>query len=306
MKIKNLFINKVKITAEMVGQDCIITNDSDTLRRMEYNNQYCAEVGIDVKQRSVVQLRYLFAAFRLIKENMGDDPNFNTIEKVKEQVKLAARFVDSYFYYDNQVVREKFLILNDKFLFMRDYGLINKKQCDSLINDLNQIIKNGKTLNIKTKSLSFKYLEHYEACKIIDSMLEVCCEFLQCTREELEETIKQREKNRDVCTICGKKATQKHHKFSQMKDNIAKYSKKVIDMNFNLLPVCHDCHSSHASPELCAQYILKESDFDELILQQENALEIINFIKSEDKKEKLLSRLKIGNVTKMFDGEVLK
>ncbi len=48
------------------------------------------------------------------------------------------------------------------------------------------------------------------------------------------------------CIICKRIATQRHHCFSQTKINIKIYGRKLIDADFNIVPVCIHCHSGHA------------------------------------------------------------
>lgn len=53
-----------------------------------------------------------------------------------------------------------------------------------------------------------------------------------------------------ICKCCFQnKADQKHHKFSQTKWARRLYG-KLLDDPRNLMDVCHDCHASHASPDL--------------------------------------------------------
>jgi len=63
-----------------------------------------------------------------------------------------------------------------------------------------------------------------------------------------------------LCWICGKPASQRHHKFSQTKRNRATYG-SLIDEPFNILPVCADCHTGHNKIPSC--YIWNESTFRE-------------------------------------------
>lgn len=48
-----------------------------------------------------------------------------------------------------------------------------------------------------------------------------------------------------LCKYCGNPASQNHHKFPQTKRNTKTYGKKLIDIEWNLEPVCPNCHSSH-------------------------------------------------------------
>lgn len=49
-----------------------------------------------------------------------------------------------------------------------------------------------------------------------------------------------------ICSFCNiRQATQRHHKFSQTKNNRKIYG-KILDMDFNIEYVCIDCHAGHA------------------------------------------------------------
>ena len=52
------------------------------------------------------------------------------------------------------------------------------------------------------------------------------------------------------CVICGSMATQRHHCFANTKMNRRNYD-WLIDEEFNIEPVCADCHSSHAKIPPC-------------------------------------------------------
>ena len=50
------------------------------------------------------------------------------------------------------------------------------------------------------------------------------------------------------CTVCGKHpATQGHHLFSQTKPAIRHYGKKLINADWNIIPVCEHCHTGHSN-----------------------------------------------------------
>jgi hypothetical protein len=225
--MKNNFkIIKIKITSDMVGQDCFISSEKEIYNKCIYGQLTAASINLKIKPRSLEQHRLLFAIFKEISEQLADDNNFNTIEKIKEQTKLACKFIDCYYYYENQ--------------------------------------KTGKKeLNIKTKSISFDKLDHYDACGLFDKFFEYCAELLGIDKDTLIENISKKNKLRPTCVICGKKATQKHHKFADTKVNREKY-KKLLDADFNLIDICHDCHVSHNNYILCRDYVLNEKEFLEL------------------------------------------
>jgi hypothetical protein len=220
---ENFKIIKVKITADMVGQDCFIIDNKKIYNKCSYGELTAASLDLKITPRSLDQHRLLFAIFKEVSEQLADNENFNTVEKVKEQCKIACKFFDCYYFYENQ--------------------------------------KTGKKeLNIKTKSIAFDKLDHYEACGLFDEFFEYCAGLMGIDKEILIKNIKEKNKLRPTCVVCGKRATQRHHKFANTKQNRAKYG-KLIDADFNLVDVCHDCHASHSSPELCRDYIYTEKQF---------------------------------------------
>jgi len=222
---KEFKIIKVKITQDMIGKDCFISDSQDMLKKCDYGVLNACTIDFKIHPRSLDQHRLLFAAFKAVAENKADDNNFNTVEKVKEQAKVHAKYFDCYYYFENEKTGEK-------------------------------------QLNIKTKSISFSELEHFEACGLFDIFFDYCAVLLGLTKDELIGNIKEKDKLRKICVICGKKATQRHHKFANTKVNMAKYG-KLLNEDFNFLDVCHDCHASHANPELCRDYIWTERKFIE-------------------------------------------
>lgn len=297
--MKNINLIKCKVSPDMVGQDVLITPDTKLLSQMDYGEYNAASLR-KFTARSAKQLRYLFAAFRIVADNKKDDENYNTVDKAKEQIKIKCRFFKTYIYYENKVTKEKIRQIKE---------LIDKSSTENkekIFGLLEQVNKNGNTLNIVTKSLSFAELEHLDACTIITEMLEECAELLGCTTEELEEQIKKEVGVKKICIFCGKTATQKHHMFSDSVGNNKKYGKKVIDADFNKFDACADCNSSHAGSELNKTGILHEREFDQLLLKQENARDLINLILDSSKRAFLRKEYLLENVKEKFDGEIIK
>ena len=62
-----------------------------------------------------------------------------------------------------------------------------------------------------------------------------------------------------LCQFCNlKKGVQKHHCFPNTKNNRKLYG-KLLDMDFNIMMGCPDCHVSHA--KIPPEYIWNESKF---------------------------------------------
>lgn len=71
--------------------------------------------------------------------------------------------------------------------------------------------------------------------------------------------MKYTERPEGPCKLCRRRmADQWHHRFPQYKSNRETYG-KLLDEPFNLVPVCADCHASHASLEAWARW--SEKDF---------------------------------------------
>lgn len=105
--------------------------------------------------------------------------------------------------------------------------------------------KNGnERVNVMTKSISFS-MTIQEANEFYSKAFDVLATYLDITTEELVNEAKLRMQHRHYCILCGRPATQKHHKFSQAKWAIEKYGKKLIDADFNIEWICIDDHVGH-------------------------------------------------------------
>ena len=62
------------------------------------------------------------------------------------------------------------------------------------------------------------------------------------------------------CIVCGSLATQRHHCFANTKTNFKNYG-KLLDADFNLQPVCADCHCGHGN--IPADLVWTEEQFRE-------------------------------------------
>lgn len=102
-------------------------------------------------------------------------------------------------------------------------------------------------VNVITKTTSFSKMTLKDANDYYSKAFDVLAGYLKITTEELVHEAKLRMQTKHYCILCGKVATQKHHRFSQTKWAIEKYGKKLIDDNRNIEWLCPDCHSSHAN-----------------------------------------------------------
>lgn len=67
--------------------------DAEALKNFKPNQILRAKVSGIRKVRSVPQLRLFFACCRTVVDNT-EDPNWNNVDKVKNQVKIALQFID--------------------------------------------------------------------------------------------------------------------------------------------------------------------------------------------------------------------
>ena len=61
------------------------------------------------------------------------------------------------------------------------------------------------------------------------------------------------------CYVCGvNPSTQGHHLFAQKKAHIKHYGKKLIESDWNKIPVCEHCHTGHLN---MSSYVMSERWF---------------------------------------------
>ena len=208
----NVCMVKVQITSDMVGQAALVPASPEGVKFMEGTGWGETAVG-NLKSeapRNVRQHNLFMACCELVAENT-DDENWNTQDKVLEQVKIALRWVDCYYRYYNQKTRQM-------------------------------------ELNIRTKSIGFDNLEQAEAHGFFDKAFDLLAAKLGIYEDDMKAMAVPRAQVRRVCPKCGRLAAHRHHKFPQTKENRAKYG-KLIDEEFNSEYYCSDCHSSHAKLE---------------------------------------------------------
>lgn len=67
--------------------------DENELSSFKDNQLLIAKVSGTMKERSIRQLRLFFACCRTVVDNT-EDPNWNNVDKVKNQVKVQLQFID--------------------------------------------------------------------------------------------------------------------------------------------------------------------------------------------------------------------
>lgn len=138
-----------EIAFQKRGKTAIPFTPEDLDRWSEYkDNQVlrCKVSGFR-KQRSVEQLGLFMACCALVADNT-DNPQWNTQEKVKFQVKVALHFVD-----------------------------------ESVV-----AVRSDGTVVFQYRSLSFSQLQHMEACRFFDRAFDVLADFLGVSVTSLIET----------------------------------------------------------------------------------------------------------------------
>lgn len=205
----NACMVKVQITQDMIGKAALVPASTEGEKFI--NGVGWGElVGGNFKTntpRNVRQHNLFMACCELVAENTEDE-NWNTQDKVLEQIKIAARWIECFYWYHNK--------------------------------------KTGQMeLNLKTKSIGFDNVDQAEAHGFYDVGFDLLAVKIGMDEEAMKEAAVPRAKVKRICPKCGRPATQRHHKFSQSKDNKKKYG-KLIDADFNSEYYCEDCHSSHA------------------------------------------------------------
>ena len=205
----NACMVKVQITADMVGKAALIPAFSEAEKYLEGVGwgEFVQGNLKSAEPRNVRQHNLFMACCELVAENT-DDENWDTQDKVLEQVKIAARWVECFYYYHNQ--------------------------------------KTGRMeLNLKTKSVGFDNMDQAEAHGFYSTGFDLLAAKLNANEEDMKMAAVPRAQVKRICPKCGRLAAHRHHKFSQTKDNRAKYG-KLLDAEFNSEYYCADCHSSHA------------------------------------------------------------
>ena len=218
-------VNMVRctITDDMIGKQCFVPVNEETVRwssHVPYGEPLVGKLTLAGEHINIHHHNLFFACADYVAQNYPetaeDHDNWNTQEKVVEQVKYEFRKVKSFYYYHNKVS--------------------GKQQ-----------------LNLVMKSLSFNSddFEDPERQKFYMDGIDFMAQKIRVDRDTFVEEVQKLMKARPVCPTCGKRASHRHHKFPQWKINIEKYGRKVIDMPFNIVWYCEDCHSSHAAVRKC-------------------------------------------------------
>lgn len=147
-KVADLSVRKFRVTPEMVGGECLLVVDGRD-NEIKWDAVYNATLQIVAadRERSYEQLKLYWRCCQLVADNT-DDMNWNTKEKVDEQVKITARHYEYWIYYENQKTGEM-------------------------------------TLNVKTKSISYSELPHLDACGYFDTAFQVMADKIGMTVGEM-------------------------------------------------------------------------------------------------------------------------
>jgi len=214
------------IKAHISGQDILICQDENILNSIEYGQPVLIEIKSGITPRSLEQLNLYWACCKLLAEQMADNSDWNTKEKVSNQVKYAVKFIDK--------------------------------------NSVTHIIQSDGTqrLYFEVKSISFSKADRQESNQFFKEAFEKMAEFLNISEKELITEVQARMKAPKICKLCGKQATDKHHLFSNTKQNRSLYG-KLIDDTLNIMYLCNDCHIGGASiPKLTEKEFCKKLNIE--------------------------------------------
>lgn len=201
---------KVKITPDMVGKTAWILTEDEKNQVAEWGEYIAIRFMPGVDQRSIEQNNLYWACIGIIIEHAGDDTEWNSKEKVHTQIRWAVKF-------------------------------INKESAVHLTT------KGGESkLYFELKSISFSKANRREANDYYNEALEYMAALLNITVEELIAEAKSRMRSRRICKLCGAKATDRHHLYSQSKHARELYG-KLLDDEKNIIYLCNDCHVGGAS-----------------------------------------------------------
>lgn len=201
---------KIQIDQSMIGKPAYVLTDAEKYQVSEWGEYIAVKFNPGVDQRSLEQNNLYWACVAIIVEHAADDPEWNTKEKVHTQIRWAVKF-------------------------------INKESAVHLTT------KGGESrLYFELKSISFSRANRKEANDYFNDAFQHMADLLNITVEELITEAQSRMKSRATCKLCGRKATDKHHLFSNTKQNRELYG-KLLDDPRNIMYLCNDCHVGGAS-----------------------------------------------------------
>jgi hypothetical protein len=196
---------KIKIDQSMIGKPAYILTDPEKYQVSEWGEYIAVKFIPGIDQRSLEQNNLYWACIGLIVEHAADDPEWSTKEKVHTQIRWAVKFIDK-----------------DSAVHLTTKGGDSK-------------------LYFELKSISFSKAKRKEANEYFNDAFQYMADLLGITVEELIAEAQSRMRARRTCKMCGGKATDKHHLFSNTKHNREMYG-KLLDDEKNIVYLCNDCH----------------------------------------------------------------
>lgn len=204
---------KIRITEDMIGRVAYIATTEEVYSLSEWGEPVACVFKPRIDARSLEQLNLYWACCQLVAENLSDNINFNTKKKVDRQCKFALRFFDD----------ESKIHVN---------------------------IRDGESrVYFELASISFDKLKRKEANEYFADAFSQLAEFIGCSEEEIVTEAKARMQTRWICKLCGGRATDKHHLFSNTKQNRELYG-KLMDDPANIVYLCNDCHLNKPIPKM--------------------------------------------------------
>ena len=216
---------KVKITEDMIGKPAFIAMQEEAYNAAEWSEPIAVKFIPGADYRSIKQNNLYFACLGLMVENKSDeyivvhvegaedvrDYIWSTKDKAHSQVRWACKYIDT----------------------------------DSIIH---VPAKNGSRLYFQLDSVSFAKSKQKKVNKYYDDAFQYMADSLGITVQELIEEAEKRMKSRRACALCGNRSTDKHHLFSQTKQNRELYG-KLLDDERNIMYLCNDCHLNKSVPK---------------------------------------------------------
>jgi hypothetical protein len=205
---------------EIYGKDILMGSTEESvaaIQSMPYGKPFPAVITHE-PMRSLHQLNLFYACAQLVSENT-DDVNWNTKNKVVDQVKISQRWIKSWMHYT---------------------------------------VGGKEHLHLELKSISFKDCPHLEACGFFTEAMKIMAGVIGVSEDKLVSLAQERMRSATICPLCGKhRKLDKHHRYSQGETHEKVYSKKLLDMDFNIYRVCNGCHLSKPIPVYSEREFLK-------------------------------------------------
>jgi hypothetical protein len=210
---------RAKITSDMIGKDAVILTDPEKYKELGYGEMTVVKFNKGVDRRSIEQNNLYWACLQLLVENRQDDYVitrqepftkellFDTKDKAHAQVRWGCKYINF----------------------------------ESMV-----FFKQSNRMYFELDSISFSKADRKKAGEYYTKAFEYMADLLGITVEELVKEAQSRMQGVKICSICGRKATDRHHLFSNTRHNREMYG-KLLDDDRNIVWLCNGCHVGGAS-----------------------------------------------------------